>query len=60
MAYRRRDDFLSDVLTNEQVEQLIAMKNSGMKVKDIAEHFHIHRNTVTNIVDRYRRAKSGN
>jgi len=53
MAYRARDNLFSHILDDEQVENLIKMWRSGVTVKELSNHFHIHENTVTNIISRY-------
>lgn len=55
MAYRRREDKLSDILTPEQVKELINLYKQGQSVRAIAENFNVHRNTVTNVLNRARR-----
>lgn len=54
MAYRRREDSLSDALTDKQVEQLIKMRREGAKLREVAHAFGVHKNTVINIMNRDR------
>ena len=57
MAYRRRNNLFSTVLTLEQCEQLFNMYEGGASVKYIADSFDIHPNTVRNIYKKMKRAQ---
>lgn len=53
MAYRARDNLFSHILDEDQVAELIKMWKSGETVKNMAQHFDVHENTITNIISRY-------
>jgi transposase len=55
MAYRRMDNLYSDILTQAQVEQLIELRRRGVTLRQLAEQFDIHKNTVINIIKRWER-----
>lgn len=52
MAYRKREDQLSSILSESEVEQLIILYKEGVSQYQIATQFDIHRNTVRNIIMR--------
>lgn len=54
MPYRARE-LLSHVLTPEQVSDLLMKHRKGKAVRDIAKEFGVHRNTVSNIINRAKR-----
>jgi len=57
MAYRRKEEMLSDVLDDEQIEELLYMKKIGSTQQEMADHFGVHRNTVYNILKRHQQRK---
>lgn len=56
MAYRSDPEYISSVLGKAQVRELIGMRVAGHSIKEIARHFSVHRNTVTNILKRAARS----
>jgi transposase len=55
MAYRRMNNLYSDILTQAQVERLIELRRRGVTLRQLAEQFDIHKNTVINIIKRWER-----
>ena len=56
MTYRAHTDLLSHVLDEDEVDELISMYKKGDKIVAMAAYFGVHRNTITNVLDRARRA----
>lgn len=52
MPYRQRDELLSHVLTEEEVEDLVSKRNAGWTLRMLAKEFDVHLNTVRNILRR--------
>lgn len=52
MPYRQRDELLSHVLTEEEVEELVQKRAAGWTLRMLAKEFDIHLNTVRNILRR--------
>lgn len=57
MPYESRDDLLSHKLTQEEVEELVALRRKGTTLKQLAKQYGIHENTVRNIINRYKATK---
>jgi len=53
MAYRSRNDLLSHILTDDEVDRLISLWKQGQTIKQISTTFNVHENTVSNIIGRY-------
>jgi len=52
MAYRKRNNLLSSILSSEEVNSMVIMHREGVTQQQIAKQFEVHRNTVRNIINR--------
>lgn len=57
MAYRQRDELLSHVLDEDEVEELIQHRKEGLTLVQLAKMYGVHKNTVRNILRRAEAAK---